>query len=107
MARDVGEGFKTFLDRLEPLSSESEKATKHRAGVKCCLENNFGCYGFTKTASIGNGTGVRHYSDTDYFASIPVKTLTNNSGYFLRTLKTALQGTFFSTAGINYNTAFD
>lgn len=56
-----------------------------------------------ETGSIGNGTGIRHYSDTDYFASIPVDVLSNDSGYFLRKLKGKLQYTFSSTFGIEVN----
>jgi hypothetical protein len=103
MALDVGDGFKTFLTRLEPSAIEMQKATKHKSSVKACLEKNFECYSMIETGSIGNGTGIKRYSDTDYFATIPVKVLTDDSAYFLRKLKTALKETFPSTSGIEVN----
>lgn len=103
MALDVSEGFKTFLSRLEPSQMERHKATKHKSSVKGCLEKNFECYSMVETGSIGNGTGIKRYSDTDYFASIPVKELTSGSAYFLRKLKVALKETFPNTFGIEVN----
>lgn len=103
MAKTITEGFQAFYSRLEPLSSEREKAVKHKDSVKSCLANNFQCYSIIETGSFGNGTGVRHYSDTDYFAPIPVGVLSNDSSYFLRKLKGALQNTFWKTSGIEVN----
>lgn len=104
MARTVDQGFQLFLSWQEPLASESAKALSHRYSARACLDNNFECYGFTETGSFGNGTGVRHYSDVDYFASIPTKNLTANSANFLRKLKSAFQATFWNTQGIEVNT---
>jgi hypothetical protein len=103
MAKTITEGFQAFLTRVQPLQSEREKGTSHKGSVKSCLESNFRCYNFLETGSFGNETGIRHYSDTDYFASIPVDVLTDSSSYFLRKLKEALQYTFHKTSGIEVN----
>jgi hypothetical protein len=104
MAKTLDEGFNTFLTWLAPLNSEHEKASSHRSSVKSCLENNFDCYNFFETGSFGNGTGVRHYSDTDYFAVCPTKNVYTSSAYTLRKVKEALQGTFWNTEGIVVDT---
>ena len=66
MAKTLNEGFSTLIERLSPLESEHDKAKNHKDSIKSCLLNNFGCYELNETGSFGNGTGVRHYSDTDY-----------------------------------------
>jgi len=100
MAKNVNEGFIEFIDRLKPLQSEHNKATSHKSTVFSCLKNNFDCSNLFETGSFGNGTGVRHYSDTDYFAIIPNNKLKQNSSSSLREIKEALQSTFTSTSGI-------
>lgn len=100
MAKTVAEGFNTFISRLIPLNSEHEVAKKHKGSVESCLNNNFGCYSLFESGSFGAGTGVRHYSDSDFFAAIPNQNLSNNSSYALRKIKEALQYTFPKTQGI-------
>lgn len=103
MPKSVNEGFTTFISRIQPLNSEHQKAQKHKSSVESCLKNNFDSYSFFETGSFGNGTAVRHYSDTDYFATIPTKKLSQNSGYSLKKVKEALQYTFPRTSGIAVN----
>jgi hypothetical protein len=103
MAKTITEGFQTFLSRIQPLPGERSKAITHKDSVKSCVENNFKCYSMFETGSFGNATGVRHFSDTDYFAPIPVDILTDSSSYFLRKLKEAFQHTFWKTTGIEVN----
>jgi hypothetical protein len=100
MARTIEEGFETLIKWLVPLDSEREKSTRHKAAVNSCLTNNFDCTSLFETGSFGNGTGVRHYSDTDYFAVLPANKLHDNSATSLRLIKEALQCTFWSTNGI-------
>ena len=100
MARTLEQGFETLISRLIPLTTEHEKATKHKTTVNSCLTTNFECTSMFETGSFGNGTGVRHYSDTDYFAVIPENKLYTDSGTNLRLIKEALQKTFWSTTGI-------
>lgn len=104
MAKTLEQGFETFLGWLVPLSSEHEKATSHRHSVEGCLEKNFECYKMFETGSFGNGTGVRHYSDTDYFAVCKMTKLKDNSATTLRLVKEALQATFWRTEGIAVDT---
>jgi len=103
MPRSVSEGFDTFLGWLEPLSSEHEKASSHKGSVKSSLENAYECTRLFETGSFGNGTGVRHHSDTDYFAVIPKKNISDNSSTALRNIRETLEATFWSTSGISVN----
>jgi hypothetical protein len=68
------------------------------------MENNFDCYRFFETGSFGNGTGVRHYSDADYFAVCKTEKLKRDSSITLRKVKEALQATFWRTEGIEVKT---
>jgi hypothetical protein len=104
MARTLEQGFETFLSSIAPSSTEQDKAKSHKDSVKSCLEKNFECYEFPEIGSFGNGTGVRHFSDTDYLAVCPTKTLTELSSTTLRKVKEALQATFWQTKGIEVNT---
>ncbi|WP_407525706.1 nucleotidyltransferase [Lacibacter sp. MH-610] len=100
MARTLDQGFDTFLSWLVPLSSEHDKAKSHKDSVNSCMVNNFKCSNFFETGSFGNGTGVRHHSDTDYFAVCPSSEFWTDSGYTLRKVKEALQNTFWKTKEI-------
>ena len=104
MAKTLSEGFDTFLNLLIPLSSEHDKSTSHKGSVESCMINNFDCYNFFETGSFGNGTGIRHHSDTDYFAACASSKLYNDSASSLRKVKEALQSTFWQTEGIEVRT---
>jgi hypothetical protein len=104
MAKTLDQGFETFLSWLVPLKTEHDKAASHRGSVESCLEKNFDCYRMFETGSFGNGTGVRHYSDTDYFAVCKTGKLFSDSGATLRSVKEALKATFWRTAGIEVHT---
>ncbi len=104
MAKTLAEGFDTFLSWLVPLPAEHKKAKSHKDSVESCLKKNFDCYSFFETGSFGNGTGIRHHSDTDYFAVIPNQKAHNNSSITLKKVKEALQYTFWNTTGITVNT---
>jgi hypothetical protein len=104
MGKTLEQGFEMFLSWLVPLESEHNTAASHRSSVKSCLEKNFDCYNFFETGSFGHETGVRHYSDTDYFAVCKRARLKQNSVTTLREVKTALQNTFWRTEGIEVKT---
>lgn len=104
MPRTVNEGFEELIRRLQPLASEHAAATKHKATVFSCLQKNFDCYELKETGSFGNGTGVRQYSDTDYFAICSAKKLPDSSSYTLARFREELQHTFHKTEGIRVNT---
>ncbi len=104
MAKSISQGFETLISRLAPLDSEHESAASHKGSVKSSFERKFKCYEFFETGSFGNGTGVKHYSDTDYFAVCPKDNLSSNSSTTLREAKEALQETFWNTDGIEVKT---
>jgi len=101
MGRSLDQGFEAFIERLKPLQSEHNRAISHKDSVYRCLSNNFGCSQLFETGSFGNGTGVRHYSDTDYFAICPDTQFWTDSAYTLRRMKEALQYTFPRTLNID------
>ncbi|MGA6119580.1 hypothetical protein [Sphingobacterium anhuiense] len=100
MAKTLQEAFVIFISWLQPLNSEHNKAISHKQSVKNCMEKNFDCSQLLETGSFGNGTGVRHFSDTDYFAICPNNKFLNDSTLTLRKVKEALQYTFWNTEGI-------
>lgn len=100
MAKTLEQGFDTLIGWLQPLDSEHNKARSHKDSVKSCMENNFDCIQLFETGSFGHGTGVRHYSDTDYFAVCPSAKFWIDSAYTLRKVKEALQYTFWNTSNI-------
>lgn len=104
MAKTVEEGFELFLKRLIPTTTEHKKVIKHKKTVHRCLKNKLKCKKFFDIGSYGNGTGIRHHSDTDYFAVLPSQMLHFNSSMALRETKEALQSTFFNTNKIEVKT---
>ena len=104
MARTIEDAFDELVKRLQPSNLEYDKAARHRSRVYSCLERNFDCYRFFETGSFGSGTGVRGYSDIDYFAVCKSRTLPDNSGYVLTRFRDELRYTFHATESIRVNT---
>jgi hypothetical protein len=98
MAKTLEQGFQDFLKRLVPLSSERDKGVSHKNSVKSCLKKSFNCSEFFETGSFGNKTGVKRFSDTDYFAVCSGQDLRTDSSTTLREVKEALQDTFHKTS---------
>lgn len=98
MAKTLEQGFDGLIKWLVPANSEHKKAVSHKKSISSCFRNNFDCSLLFETGSFGNNTGVRHYSDTDYFAVCRDYNSINNSLYLLRKSKKALQITFWRTA---------
>jgi len=97
MAKTISEGFDTFHTRLTPSSSETETLKKHRESIGSCLKTNYQMTNFFRTGSIGNGTSISGYSDTDYFAVIPTNNLKENSASSLRLIQETLSNRFPTT----------
>lgn len=97
MPRTVDEGFRDFLRKLTPSSSETDAAKRHRASIEQCIRSNFGLNRFWRIGSFGNGTSISGYSDVDYMASIPTKSLSQNSSTSLTQLRNALDRRFPNT----------
>lgn len=94
MPRTLDEGFRDFLYNLTPSSTESTAAKSHRLSIQSCLKANFGLDAFFRSGSFGNGTSIYGYSDVDYFAVIPTKSLTQTSSASLRKIRDALDARF-------------
>lgn len=97
MPRTMDEGFRDFLIRLTPTGAESDAATRHRASIKTCLENNFGLKRFARIGSYGNATSISGYSDVDYLACFPTDQLTQSSTYTLQKIRNVLDVRFPNT----------
>jgi hypothetical protein len=97
MPRTVDEGFRDFLRKLTPSSSESEAAKNHRKSIRQCIENNHGLNRFWRTGSFGNGTSVSGYSDVDYMASLPPTAVTPSSDHTLNNVRNSLARRFPDT----------
>ena len=94
MPRTINEGFQDFLRKLTPSDYENDAAKLHRASIKQCIDSNFGLNRFWRTGSFGNGTSISGHSDVDYMASIPSKSLKENSSSSLSDLRLALATRF-------------
>lgn len=94
MPRTVDEGFRDFLSRLTPTTTESAGASSHRSSIEACLKNNFGLRRFTRIGSFGNGTSISGYSDVDYLACLPTEQLTRVSTSSLTKVRNALDTRF-------------
>lgn len=101
MPRTIREGFDDFNNKLKLIKTESEAVKSHRASIEACLKSKLGMNRFFRTGSIGNGTNVNGYSDTDYFSGIPTENLKENSASTLRQIKETLQERFPSTDNIH------
>ena len=92
--RSITAGFEDFHSRLTPSDGESTAASAHRESIKGCIERNFGLNRFFRSGSFGSGTSISGYSDVDYIASVPRKSLKNNSSATLRQFREAFEATF-------------
>jgi len=70
MAKSVSEAFDVYLGWLTPTASDRSKASSHRVSIESKLEDTFGLYRMYESGSWKHGTGVRGYSDVDYFVSL-------------------------------------
>lgn len=98
MPRTIDQGFRDFLIKLTPSSSESDAAKRHRASIEACLKSNFDLQRFFRMGSFGNATSISGFSDVDYFASIPHKNLKQDSGTTLTKVRDALDARFPNTS---------
>lgn len=97
MPRTVDEGFRDFLLKLTPSTSESQAAKNHRASIEACLKSNFGLKRFVRIGSFGNGTSISGYSDVDYLACLPTDQLSQSSTYSLTKVRNILDARFPNT----------
>ena len=97
MPRTIDEGFRDFLPKLTPSSTESQATQSHRTSIEACLKANFGLNRFTRIGSYGNGTSIYGYSDVDYLACIPTNQLTQTSNASLQKICNALAARFPNT----------
>jgi hypothetical protein len=71
MPKTVQQGFEALLAKLPPTASQVAASSKHRDSVESALKaSSMTLQRFFQTGSFSNGTGVRYYSDVDYFASL-------------------------------------
>ncbi|MEJ7786109.1 MAG: hypothetical protein WKF96_14990 [Solirubrobacteraceae bacterium] len=96
MSLSVGAGFQALLASLVPTPTQVAAATKHKDSVRAVLDARYGTYRFFQSGSFSHGTGVRYYSDVDYFASLKT-TKPQSSDSALASLKGTLQSHYPNT----------
>ncbi|MFM5716165.1 hypothetical protein ACET77_20075 [Aeromonas allosaccharophila] len=94
MPRDIERGFYDFHEKIKTAVAETAAAKSHRASIETCIRRNFGLNRFVRIGSFGNGTNISGYSDVDYLACIPTKSLTQTSTASLVKVKDALDTSF-------------
>jgi len=97
MPRTIIEWFDDFHQNIKLVKAESATISSHRKSIESCLKSNMWLTRFFKTWSIWNGTNVAWYSDTDYFAWIPLENLNTNFYNSLVKVKGFLQKRFPNT----------
>lgn len=103
MPRDIKQGFTDFHDKIKASIAETTAASSHRSSIEACLKRNFGLSRFTRIGSFGNGTNICGYSDVDYLACLPTKSLTETSTASLVKVRDALDDRFPKT-GVKIST---
>lgn len=94
MAKTVNAGFATLVARLVPSVAEINASSGHSASVEAKLKSALAVQNFFGAGSAINGTGIRYYSDIDYFAMIPSQNQRDNSAHMLTIVKRVLQDQF-------------
>lgn len=97
MPRTLDQGFRDFVTKLTPTSSETAAAKSHRESIKSVLEKNFKMTNFFRTGSFGNGTSISGCSDVDYFAVFPSPELSVSSTISLVNVREKLVTRFPNT----------
>jgi hypothetical protein len=97
MATNVDSAFDILIDGMTPSPRETATAASHRQSVYSKLNDSLGVSTFFRTGSTGNSTGVRYWSDVDYFAGIPYSQQRDSSSYMLQVVRDKLQERFYST----------
>jgi predicted nucleotidyltransferase len=70
LANSAAEGFRVFIDWQIPSAADRAKASSHRAAIEVKLEQKYGLYRMFQSGSFSHGTGVKNFSDVDYFVSL-------------------------------------
>lgn len=96
MATSAAEGFSDFLSRITPSDADRAKAAAHRATIEAKLNDTYGLHRLFQSGSFSHGTGVKGYSDVDYFASLK-SAQPQWSSSILNSVKSNLQARFPST----------
>jgi hypothetical protein len=96
MATTHTDGFNTFIGWLTPTDTDRAKAASHRQSIYDKLDSVYGLNRMFQSGSFSHGTGVKGYSDVDYFASLK-SDRPELSSSILSSLKATLQSRFPST----------
>ncbi|MFI6367623.1 nucleotidyltransferase [Nocardia sp. NPDC050630] len=70
MATDPAAAFKTFIGQLTPSAADRSVASSHRQSIYNKMDSSFGLYRMFESGSFNHGTGVKGFSDVDYFTSL-------------------------------------
>ena len=101
--RTVPEAFKTLIDRIQPLQSELDARSRHRATIQQALQTEFVAFNRIEVfGSHSRGTAIRSHSDVDYLAVLGKEDITWGgsvvaSSTTLARVKKALDARFATT----------
>ena len=93
MATSANEGFRTFIGWLAPTQADRAKASSHRSTIEAKLDNVYGIYRMFQSGSFSHATGIKGYSDVDYFVSLKSSQPLLSSS-ILNSIRNALQERF-------------
>lgn len=96
MALTVAAAFTTYLSWCSPSATDRAKASSHRASIEAKLEAKFGLWRMYESGSWKHGTGVKGFSDVDYFVSLKSSKPVYGSSALIA-VKEAMQERFPST----------
>lgn len=96
MASTAAEGFSTFIGWLTPSEADRAAAASHRQAIYDKLNATYGLYRMFQSGSFSHGTGVKGYSDVDYFVSLK-SDRPQLSSSILNSVRSTLQERFPST----------
>lgn len=85
----------SILAKYTPSSNAFDAARTHRSGIEARLDNWFGVSEMFETGSLKHGTGVKWWSDADYF--VVLKGSQPTASWALDKVKEALQDKYPST----------
>lgn len=95
MTQTADQYLNNLASAWTPPAGHFDAHRKHRSGIETRLDNWYGLNGMLETGSLRHGTGIRVYSDADYFASFKGTRPTSDTALY--NVKRALEDRYPNT----------
>lgn len=95
MSQTAGQYLSSLVSTWTPSSGYFDAHRRHKGAIEARLDSWYGLHDMFETGSLRHGTGIWHYSDADYFASM--KGFRPSSDTALYNVKRALQDRYPNT----------